>query len=97
MSKPRRQTTGLDPYPQPDPGAQLRLPGLFCPGRAVAALPVSPEPGRLYGLPAGQDWVTVRRDSSAYHWTSRLTAQTGQGSRADFVSWMAGLASGRAA
>lgn len=97
----RRSAFANNPYPQPDPGAGLRIPELYCPGRAVAALPDSPEPGRLYGLPAGQDWITVsaqaQKGSLTYRWATRRSGQSGEGSRAQFDTWLSALAGGRAA
>ncbi len=78
-------------------GADLRIPGLFCPGTPLAVLPPDTrqrhglEQGRLYGLPVAGDWVTVRREGDAYAWCSRRSGGMGQGSRAQFEAWLSSL------
>lgn len=74
--------------------AVLRPEGLFCPGVAVTRLPARPESDRMYGLPAGDDWATVickrgKDGRETYSWCSRLTSETGQGSRQQFETWLA--------
>lgn len=76
---------------------------MFCPGRAttLSAFPRRPVPGVLYGLPVGEDWVTVRvelsKHGATYSWCSRLTPGAGSGSRQQFLDWATELAQGAAA
>lgn len=88
---PRRASTSEnDPYPYPDPGEKRRIPGLFCPGRAVQHLPEKPEPGRLYGLPVGSaDWVTVSEDGQGtYSWCCRSRPGMTTGGRTAFQTFL---------
>lgn len=78
--------------------APAAAPALFRPGLAVTDPPRRPEPGRLYGLAVGEDWVTFVVDRAGnWSWCSRLRADTGAGSRSAFQSWLAQLAQERAA
>lgn len=102
-----RQHLGLDPVPltlpskapapTPAPSPAIRTPeGLFTPGVAVASLPARPEHRRMYGLRAGDDWVSVicERDkggSETYVWCSRLTSGAGKGNRRAFETWLGRL------
>lgn len=96
---PRRPTTWKDdPYPYPDPGEQRRIPGLFCPGRAVVTLPDPPERGRLYGLRIGrEDWATVLSDGQSLRWCCRSQPGEHTGGRAQFDTWIGDLREAAAA
>lgn len=68
--------------------------GLFTPGLPVINLPPKPESGRMYGLRAGNDWVTVicerekKSGAENYSWCSRLSDVTGRGNRASFETFV---------
>lgn len=70
---------------------------MFRPGipTTLQTFPKRPIRGKLYGLPVGDDWVTVRleRDKSGetYHYCSRLRPGAFQGSRQQFLDWAGAL------
>lgn len=72
--------------PPPDGGE--RVPGLFCPGRPLRSARQRLEPGTLYGLAVGDDWVTVMRREDGLHWRSMRAGDVGSGSRGDLEAYL---------
>lgn len=68
-----------------------RVPGLFCPGTPLRTTRQRLEPGRLYGLAALGDWITVMRREDGWHWRAMRAGNLGVGTRGDFETYLAGL------
>ncbi|EYB68840.1 hypothetical protein DEIPH_ctg017orf0218 [Deinococcus phoenicis] len=78
-----------------DPGAPPPLTfrtapvlALFCPGRALRSPRQRLEPGRLYGVNLGDEWVTVIRRADGLHWRAMRAGDLGSGSRGDLEAYL---------
>lgn len=65
-----------------------RVPGLFCPGRALRSLRQKLEAGLLYGVQVADDWITVMRREDGLHWRAMRAGDLGVGSRGDLEAYL---------
>lgn len=80
--------TGTFQAEAPPPDGGERVPGLFCPGRSLRSVREKLEPGTLYGLAVGDDWITVIRREDGLHWRAMREGHLGSGSRGDLETYL---------